>query len=203
MHKKKLGEYLLEFVMLFLAVFLVVIAILRRDRILRVAAGSIPGAAITAVFKLALAPRISIAVGGGASAIVRRAVDSGRIGQVLAAFGHEFGSMGSGWYHPILPVIALAVALRFDRERRGDLLLAGVIPLVTLAGYLCVFLVTPQDLKWQLDTALIRLVAQVWPSLLLFSFAGLRAPESSGIPVPESSRKVRKNAGSQRKMVQR
>lgn len=188
---------------LFLAVFLAAIVILRRKQIWRVAAGAIPGAALTAIFKLALAPRISIAVGGGASAIVHRAIDPGRIGQVLNSFAHEFAVMGVGWYHPILPLIALAIALRFEKERRVDLLLAGAIPAVTLAGYFCVFLVTPYDLKWQLDTTLNRLIAQVWPSLLLFSFAGLRAPESTAMPIAEPSPKARRKAGSQRRMFQR
>jgi hypothetical protein len=177
---------------LFLAVFLAVIVILRRKQILRIAAGAIPGAALTAVFKLALAPRISIAVGGGASAIVRRAMDPGRIGQVLSAFAHEFAGMGAGWYHPILPLMALAIALRFDRERRADLLLTGAIPMATLAGYFCVFLVTPYDLKWQLETTLNRILVQVWPCLLLLTFGALRAPESAAIQMPESSPKTKK-----------
>jgi hypothetical protein len=183
---------------LFLAVFLAAIVTLRHKQIWRVAAGAVPGAALTAVFKLALAPRISIAVGGGASAIVHRAIDPGRIGQVLGAFAHEFGAMGVGWYHPILPLIALAIALRFERERRADLLLVGAIPTAALAGYFCVFLITPYDLKWQLDTTLNRIVVQVWPSLLLFSFVGSRTPESAAFPTPETTPKLRKKAVSRR-----
>jgi hypothetical protein len=100
--------------------------------------------------------------------------------------------MGAGWYHPILPLIALAIALRFDRERRADLLLAGSIPMATLAGYFCVFLVTPYDLKWQLETTLNRILVQVWPCLLLLTFGALRAPESAAIQAPETSAKTKK-----------
>jgi hypothetical protein len=177
---------------LFLAVFLTLIAILRRKQIWQAAAGAIPAAALTALFKLALAPRISIAIGGGASAIVRRALDPGRIGQVLGAFAHEFGAMGVGWYHPILPLLALAIFLRFQREHRADLLFAGAVPAATLAGYFCIFLITPYDLTWQLQTTLTRVIVQVWPSLLLFTFRGLRAPESAVIQTPETSPKTRK-----------
>jgi hypothetical protein len=177
---------------LFLVVFLTAIAIFRRKQIWQLAIGAIPGAALTAVFKLTMAPRISIAVGGGASAIVQRAADPARIGQVLSSFAHEFGAMGVGWYHPILPLIALAIALQFERERRADLLLAGAIPTAMLAGYFCIFLITPFDLKWQLQTTLYRAIAQVWPSLLLFTFCGLRAPENAAVQVPAPSPKTRK-----------
>jgi len=176
---------------LFLVVFLTAIAILRRQQIWQAAAGAVPGAALTAFFKLALAPRISIAVGGGASAIVRRAVDPARIGQVLNSFAHEFVAMGVGWYHPILPLIALAITLRFERERRADLLLGGAIPTAMLAGYFCIFLLTPFDLR-QLQTTLYRVIAQVWPTLLLFTFCCLRAPESAAVQVPEPSPRTRK-----------
>jgi hypothetical protein len=183
---------------LFLVVFLTVIAIMRRKHIWQVAAGAIQGAALTAVFKLALAPRVSVIFGGGVSAIVRRAVDPGRIGQVLAAFAHEFGAMGLGWYHPILPLIALAITLRFERNRQADMLLAGVIPTAMLAGSFCIFLITPFDVKWQLQTTLYRVIVQVWPSLLLFTFSGLCAPESAALQMPEVSAKTRRKAGSRR-----
>jgi hypothetical protein len=176
---------------LFLAVFLTVTAILRHKQISQAAAGAIPGAALTAIFKLALAPRVSVVFGGGVSALIRRAADPGRIGQVLSAFAHEFGAMRPGWYHPILPLIALVIALRYDRARRPDLLLAGAIPAATLVGSLIVFLITPFDLQWQLQTALGRVIVQVWPSLLLFAFAGLRTPESAVIAMPAASPKTR------------
>jgi hypothetical protein len=176
---------------LFLVVFLTVVVILRRKQIWQAASGAIPGAALTAIFKLALAPRVSVVFGGGLSALVRRAADPGRIGQAFSAFAHECRAMGLGWYHPILPLIALAIALRYDKARRPELLLAGAIPAATLVGSFIIFLITPFDLTWQLQTALGRVIVQVWPSLLLFAFAGLRTPESAAIPIPAASPKTR------------
>ena len=77
--------------------------------------------------------------------------------------------------------------LRFERERRADLLLAGAIPTAMLAGYFCIFLITPFDLR-QLQTTLYRVIAQVWPTLLLFTFCCLRAPESAAVQVSGSKR---------------
>ncbi len=99
-----------------------------------------------------------------------------------------------GWYHPILPVIVAAVALGFERDRRADLLFTAAIPIAMLTGYVAIFLITPFDLKWHLETSVYRLLVQVWPSVLIAAFAPLRAPEKSVAPVSEGRTKQRKKA---------
>ena len=174
---------------LFLAIFLIAMAVARRKQLLRAAAAAIPGAFLAVIFKLALAPAAPLYLRQGPAAMLQRIGDMSRFGQVLAAFAHELGAMGAGWYHPILPVAALAIGLGFDRQRRKDLLFAAAIPTAMLAGFVCIFLVTPLDLKWQLETSLYRLVVQIWPGLLIAVFAGLRAIPAPAIPV-----KTRKKA---------
>jgi len=178
--------------LLFLLIFLTVMAISRRDQVLTACVGAIPGGVLAVVFKIMFAPTASVLLHPGSSPILQRLTDAGRFWQVLTAFAREFGALGSGWYHPILPVIALAVGLGFERERRKDLLFATAIPFATLAGYFCVFLVTPLDLKWQLDTSLYRLVIQIWPSLLIACFLALRRMESSVVHAPPAAVKTRK-----------
>ena len=72
------------------------------------------------------------------------------------------------------------------------------VPAATLLGSLIIFLITPFDLKWQLQTALGRVMVQVWPSLLLFAFAGLRTPESAAIPMQVTSPRTSRKAASRR-----
>ena len=179
---------------LFLLVFLAAVAILRGGRLRAAAAGALPGALLLTIFKFALAPRASTFFGQGGSAMAARLFDSVRIGQTLTGFGHEVSAMGVQWYHPALPLLALAAALRFDRARRADLLFAGSIAAAMLAGYFAIFLITPFDLAWQLQTSLYRLLAQVWPCVLIAAFAILRAPESAAIPAPETVSKARRRA---------
>lgn len=175
--------------LLFLLALLAATAILRRRHFLLTAAAAMPVAILVAVFKFVLAPRLSEFFVGGASALAHRAGDLRRIGQVLAALAHEFAAMSMGWYHPVLPLIALAIALRFDRPRRGDLLFAAAIPIAMLSGYVCIELITPNDLSWQLQTSLSRLLVQIWPGLLLIPFACLRTPESAAIVEPRKKPK--------------
>ena len=166
--------------LLFLVVFLAAAAVLRRNQFWLTAAAAMPVAILAAIFKFALAPRLSASFGGAA--------DLSRMGQVLAALGREFAAMSIGWYHPVLPLIALAITLRFDRLRERNLLFAAAIPIAMLASYLCIELITPNDLSWQLQTSLSRLLVQIWPALLLFIFASLRTPESAAIAEPRKHR---------------
>jgi hypothetical protein len=110
----------------------------------------------------------------------------------MAAFGREFASMGAGWYHPILPLIALALALRFDRARRRDAAYCGALAGLMLLGYFGVYILTGNDLTWLLQTSLNRLLVQVWPALVLAGFVALRAPEIAAAevtaPAPEKVR---------------
>ncbi len=168
--------------LLFLVVFLAATAILRRSQFWRTAAAAMPFAILAAIFKFALAPRLTTTFGGGAA-------DPARIGQVLAALAHESAAMSMGWYHPLLPLIALAIALRFEKTRRQDLLFAGSIPIAMLVGYVGIELITSNDLSWQLQTSLSRLLVQIWPALLLFVFACLRTPESAAIVEPQKKAK--------------
>jgi hypothetical protein len=179
---------------LYVVVFLAAVALLRRRQFLRAAIGAIPLAALTLIFKFMLAPRASTFFGQSISVMAGHLVDPGRIGQVLGEFAHEVGALGIGWYHPILPVIVLAAALGFDRDRRDDLIFPGAVLAAMLAGYFAIFLITPFDLKWQLQTSLYRLIEQVWPLLLLAVFAVLRAPDSAAVPEPEAPVKARKKA---------
>lgn len=48
--------------------------------------------------------------------------------------------------------------------------------ILTLAGYFCVFLLTPHDLAFQVTTACDRLLLQLWPSLIFICFMALPSP---------------------------
>jgi hypothetical protein len=103
--------------------------------------------------------------------------------------------MAQGWYHPILSLIVLAAALRFARERRREVAFSGAIGATLLLGYFGVYILTPLDLTWQLQTSLDRLLVQVWPVLVLTAFIGLRPPEAAVTVEPVPIQKVSKKAG--------
>jgi hypothetical protein len=163
--------------LLFLAVMLAATAVFKRRKALAAVAGALPAAALVAIFKGWLArgnTSLLPATPGGAG---QHLADASRYGTTIMAFGREFLGLGMGWYHPILPLIAVAAVLRFDRDRRRDTAYLGAMLGMLLAGYFGVYILTKNDLAWQLETSLNRIVVQVWPLLVVGAFAAMRAPE--------------------------
>jgi hypothetical protein len=65
----------------------------------------------------------------------------------------------------------------------------GVPLLVTAGGYYAVYLLTPWDLAWHLDTSLVRLLLQLWPAgLLLWCVALPVIPAGQGFAVRHPGR---------------
>jgi len=179
---------------LFLAVILAVTAALKRRAVLATLAGAAPAAAVAVIFKMWLARGNAGLLSTSLPGAGKRLADAGRYGVTLAAFGREFTGMGVGWYHPVLPLIALAVVLRFDRERRRDAAYCGALVGFLLLGYFGVYILTNNDLTWLLQSSLNRVLVQVWPVLVLAGFVALRVPQSAVIvkPVPLAAKARRK-----------
>lgn len=178
---------------LFVVVFLVAIAAFRRESLRNAAMGAIPGIVLSLVFKLAFSPRSTMYFMGGPKAMLRRTVD-GRFWQIISAFAHELRALGFGWYHPILPLLALAIGLSFERERRRDLIFAAAIPCAMLAGYFGIYLVSPFPMEWHLSSSLNRLLVQVWPSFLLAVVVSRSRLERAVIQAPAAPAKPRKKS---------
>ena len=179
--------------LLFAAVFLAAATIFRRQQFLRLLAGSALGGGVAILFKTILARGNASLLSASLPLLGQHLSDPGRYRQVIVAMGAQFTGMASGWYHPILPALALAIALRFDVQRRRDVLFCSTVALLLFGGYFFVYIITPNDLTWQLQTSLSRLYVQIWPILLLAIWTALRAPESTAIVQVEAP-KARKKA---------
>jgi hypothetical protein len=153
-------------------VFLLVAAVAMlatRRRVQLFLAGAAPAAILTAVFKLGLA--------AGAETPHLGAANMGQLGTISAAFASEFLNLGAEWYHPLLPVAALALFWGFDKRFRPGAFMALGIALTMLVAYFAVVLFTTDDVSWQLGTALPRLYVQVWPTALFGCVFLLRSPD--------------------------
>ena len=166
--------------LLFLAVFLAMTAAFRGRQVLRAGAGALPVSILVIAFKAVLVRGTPSLLGVSVPGFLSRIEVPGRYWQIIGAFGSGFASMASGWYHPLWPVLVLVFVLRFDRTRRQDLLFSGGICALMLAGYFTIYLITANDLMWQLQTSLGRLLVQLWPCFLVAFLVSLRTPESLG-----------------------
>lgn len=143
-----------------------------RSRVLRLLAAAAPGLALTLWFKLAYAPPSEYS---GQS--LAKLADPSRWAAILGRIPGEMVNLGMGIGHPLVILSILALGLGFSTPLSRVWKAAAAVIGVQLLGYLGAYLLTPNDLAWQLDTSMSRLAAQVWPSILLLFFAALRPPE--------------------------
>jgi hypothetical protein len=181
--------------LLFLIVFLAAMAVFRKRAVLPAAAAAAPTVALLLFFKTVLtafsAPQLSAGATGGAE----RVIDVTRYGTIAAAFGRELINMRAGWFHPVMPLVALAITLRFDSACRRNVAFCGAVAAALLAGVFGVYVLTTNDLSWMLETSLSRILMQVWPVVVLAAFLGLRKPEMERIQAtvpPKTRRKAKR-----------
>jgi hypothetical protein len=180
--------------------FVVVVA-LARLAAMTVRAGRRTGARQMVAFTLGLAPLLllggglklvqsasnDVLAGQGLGATSARLGDWSRYGQVLWAWLAEvivFGNYVSG----VLLAYFLLVGWAPREQRHGGLAFCVCVLGLMIGGYSLVFLVTPYDLQWHLETALRRLLVQLWPLALLCIFIAAGTPEGArAARTPEDS----------------
>jgi hypothetical protein len=159
---------------------------------LRLALGAAPVLALVVCFKLFRAPAADPLLHQSVSQVIHKLADPARYAQIGAALVAEAYHFGQPWSHPLLLLAILAAALRFrpDRMRAHVLRAAWVILGLVFLTYCGVYLITPNDLGWQLQTSLPRLYGQLWPSALLLVFLMLGAP--AAVEPAQPARKARR-----------
>lgn len=97
-----------------------------------------------------------------------RVLDASRLRLILEQFGRNL--FGFGWGAALAAAgLAFLLALPGRAEGSRPLWPLGVIGLAT-AGYVLVFLASPFDLRWHLDTTVHRLLCQLWPAAVFALF---------------------------------
>ncbi len=140
--------------------------------------GALPFAATAIYVKFALAPTGRLFAGQTLATIGSALIQPKRYLQIIVAFFNGAWDFGS-WFIPVgaILVIYLIVMGASPREgKRAAFTLAILLVGVMLAGDFFVYVITPANLAWQLQTSLQRLLLQLWPSLLLAYFVVARRP---------------------------
>ena len=130
-------------------------------------------------FKFALAPPNYLVALAQPADIISRLMDPGRYWLVIKTFIDVVVVFGSPWIGlpMLLLVYALFVGFRPDRGDQTTIATTFITLGAVLAGYFLVFLITPYDIEWQLETSLFRLVMHLWPGALFGYFLLARRPE--------------------------
>ncbi len=185
--------------LLFLAAVVTVrLAVALRDRRVRVSArewawfiaGLAPAGLTLLYFKTQLAPANDLVAGQG-SATIDRVLDLARHEQILRALALDLWDVA-----PFMLVVLTGYALLVGRppaERRAVGTLSPALVLALMAvGYYLVYLTTPYDLGWHLQTSSRRLLAQLWPLALFVFFLAtgtLQEAAARGRPISTAGRR--------------
>ncbi|MGD2153412.1 MAG: phospholipid carrier-dependent glycosyltransferase [Gemmatimonadales bacterium] len=142
--------------------------------------GLAPMLLLIITFKWGVAPANDLLASLQPADIIDRLANPGRLWFVLQSFAQRFLAL-SGWLvaAPLVLALYLLVVGReggVQRESMGTMLVAlGLL----LAAYIFVYVVTPYDLAWHVNTSMYRLALHGWPSLLFAYFLIVRTPEAA------------------------
>jgi hypothetical protein len=153
-------------------------------------AGAAPVMIIYVVFKALLAGTPNDIL--SAEPRVDKLLSLSRYIQVARAFGSEVWGFG-GWSISIIVLLGICLAalgVAADPEARPAIYtLLGTVCIV-FAGLFSIFIITPYDLSWHLDSTLHRLLLQVWPAFLFTFFLIARPPEETLVAATQQNPKL-------------
>ena len=114
----------------------------------------------------------------GSSALVQ-ILDISRYWMIFGALGRQLLTFGYWPFSIFIGLAFYALLMQIHWETyfdKGLQALASTILLQSL-GYFLIFLLTPHELIWQLNTSLYRLILQLYPSELFLFFSVVSEPE--------------------------
>lgn len=119
-----------------------------------------------AVFKFGLAPGNDL-MAAPLGPRLAQLIDGVRHATILGSLGRGLSRFGEWTWPPYLAMALPFVAWRARRRLDGIERMIPPMFGLMLAGYYGVYLLTPQDLAWHLNTSLVRLLLQLWPLAVL------------------------------------
>jgi len=153
-------------------------------RIAGFAAGlALPLAAIV-YFKLKIAPPNDLFDNRTSADLVAKIADSSRYMMILKSYSSIGWTFGGWVFNPFLPILAFIGLAGVDRSvLRSFSWRAGVAIIVMLqVGYFVIYVITPLDLTYHLNSSMDRLLMHVWPGCLLLAGMTIRKQVSPGNP---------------------
>jgi hypothetical protein len=131
----------------------------------KIALGLAPGMVLLFSFRKLLSPPSDIQFDAAAMA---RLFIAQRYSQVAYGFLDKLKAFGGWWndgIHPAtLVILYLLLYVGAIRKIRPASLHLAFVPVFMMMGYFMVYIITPYDLAWHLETSLDRLMMQIWPA---------------------------------------
>ena len=107
--------------------------------------------------------------------LVAKILNVDRHNMILEHFRATFWNFGEWTFNPLIPILAFIAFSGLDRTTlRSFSWRAGVVIVaMMLVAYYAIYVITPMDLNWHLESSMDRLLLHLWPLCLLL--AGMTA----------------------------
>lgn len=127
---------------------------------------------VTVYFKIAYAPPGDILSGLDLIAIKAKLLTVSRYLTIIRSTRNQIFNYGNLIvpFFPLLVIYGIMVGISFPKSQARDILFLTLRVLLLVMIYFFVYLFTPKDLNWHLNTSIERLITQVLPSFLLLYF---------------------------------
>ncbi len=145
--------------------------------------GIVPTALLLIGFKMWLAPGNDLLSSLELSSSMDKLIDPLRYGYVIRRFAAQLFDMGDWLLSApvILGIYMVGAGGKVEAVDRPGIAAASLTLSLLLMGYFLVYVITPHELTWHIDTSLYRLALHVWPSMLFVFFMLARTPEEAGV----------------------
>jgi hypothetical protein len=140
------------------------------------AGGLVPILLLVLYFKIQLAPPNDIVSSQGFQTTMAKLVDPARYLQIAQAFADGLLAIGKD-LGVLLVIYALLTGIQVEATLKHAFILNLITLVFMLVGYFLIYVITPNDLVWQLNTSLSRLFLQIWPTVLFSFFLATTTPE--------------------------
>ena len=143
--------------------------------------GLIPILLILVYFKFKLAPANELVASRDFQSTLKQLLTLSRYTTILAALKKEMLVFGGWIVNPIYLLIMYPICVGVRLEVKNRLPTATAIVAISLvsSGYFFVYVTTPHDLNWHLESSLNRLLLQLWPTFVFIYFMIARTPEEA------------------------
>jgi len=183
------NEGILFLVLLFLLHFVVTTLVKGRkswgSEVVALLMGAVPVSVVIFIYKVCLASSNDVIAAQGLGFTAHKLLDISRYGLILSRFMRELFWFG-GWSHtfgivmpPLLFFYFLLLGASVKKKDLAATSIAVLLPVFMMIGYFFVYIVSPHDLVWHLDSSLNRLLLQLWPLAIFAYFAIVQAPEQA------------------------
>jgi 4-amino-4-deoxy-L-arabinose transferase-like glycosyltransferase len=145
--------------------------------------GAAPISSVLFAFKMFLASRNDVMSQQAIASTIPKLLDLSRYHLVIHWFLLELPRFGLWNPYVAMPVLFVSYFLLLGicvrKKEACATTLAVLLPILMSIGYFFVYIISPFDLTWHLQSSLNRLLLQLWPLVVFAYFAVVRAPEQA------------------------